>query len=715
MLDERQLDQRKAAILSAVVQQYIETAQPVGSSTVSARADVAVSSATVRNDMTLLEREGYLVQPHTSAGRIPTEKGYRFFVDNLTGPGPMNPTSVRMVREFFATAHGEIEHMLAETSRLLSDMTGTAAVVVGESHDVSTIRSVQLIDLATRTVLAIMVMSNGVILKRTIDLDADVDVDLLADANAVLAGDLVGSTASSLAGWSPPEGVRGAPLAASAASALAEAVEAEGRHVFVDGRARIAGSFDARETIESVLGLLEQQFVVVSLLKELVDGGLAVSIGSESGVAPLADCSLVVAPYAAGGEPAGAIAVLGPTRMNYPETLSAVAVVSQRLEQPVERRLRRDRSVRDPRSRTRRHPGRDQEGVPEVWPGSRTPTPTPTTTPPRPASRSSRPRTRCCRTPPSVIATTASATPTGSTSPTRSAPVPAGSVTCSTRSSVATTPSAAEVAGVARRGRPVARTSTRQAILEFTDAVFGCQCDVSVRTAVRCEACDSTGAEPGTSAMTCPDCGGGGEVRVVRQTVLGQIVSASACPRCSGQGMIIESPCHVCSGAGRLIEEKTYTVDVPAGVDEGSTLRLTGRGAVGVRGGAPGDLYVRLRVKPHDRFVRHGEDLVEELDISMVQAALGAHLELETLDGTEDLIVPRGTQAGKVFKLKGRGVPRLDGRGRGDLLVRVGVEIPTKLDEESEALLRNYATVRGEEVAPADEGFFSRFKTAFKG
>lgn len=331
MPDDRQLDQRKAAILSAVVQQYIETAQPVGSSTVSARTDVAVSSATVRNDMTLLEREGYLVQPHTSAGRIPTEKGYRFFVDNLAGPGPMSPTSVRMVRDFFATAHGEIEQMLSETTRLLSDMTGTAAVVVGETHDVSTIRSVQLVDLTTRTVLAIMVMSNGVILKRTIDLSDDIDVDLLRDANAVLAGDLVGTTASALAAWSAPEGARGADLAAAAASALGDAVEAEGQHVFVDGRARIAGSFDARETIEAVLGILEQQFVVVSLLKELVDGGLAVSIGSESGVAPLADCSLVVAPYAAGGEPAGAIAVLGPTRMNYPETLSAVAVVSQRL------------------------------------------------------------------------------------------------------------------------------------------------------------------------------------------------------------------------------------------------------------------------------------------------------------------------------------------------------------------------------------------------
>jgi len=274
--------------------------------------------------------------------------------------------------------------------------------------------------------------------------------------------------------------------------------------------------------------------------------------------------------------------------------------------------------------------------------------------------------------------------------------------------------------GGAGRGRgpsgpPRGEDLDAQAVLEFTDAVFGCQCDVSVRTAVPCEECDATGAEPGTSASTCPDCSGSGEVRVVRQTVLGQIVSATACRRCGGQGQIIPNPCPNCSGAGRLIEDKTYTVDVPAGVDEGSTLRLTGRGAVGMRGGPAGDLYVRLRVKPHDRFVRHGDDLVEDLDISMVQAALGAHLTLDTLDGAEQLVVPRGTQSGKVFKLKGRGVPHVDGRGRGDLMVRVGVEVPKKLEDEEEELLRRFAELRGEDVAPADEGFFSRIKTAFKG
>ncbi len=264
-------------------------------------------------------------------------------------------------------------------------------------------------------------------------------------------------------------------------------------------------------------------------------------------------------------------------------------------------------------------------------------------------------------------------------------------------------------------GPPRGEDLDAQAVLDFTEAVFGCQCDVSVRTAVTCEECEATGAEPGTSATTCPDCGGSGEVRVVRQTVLGQMMSASACRRCGGQGEYLPAPCGVCGGAGRLVQDKTYTVDVPPGVDEGSTLRLSGRGAVGMRGGPSGDLYVRLRVKPHDRFARHGDDLVEDLTITMAQAALGARLDLETLDGIEELGIPRGTQVGKLFKLKGKGVPRLDGRGRGDLMVRINVDIPTSMDEESEDLLRRYATVRGESVAEPDEGFFSKFKTAFKG
>ena len=331
------LDDRKSAILRAVVQQYIETAQPVGSTTIARRTEVTVSSATVRNEMHALETEGYLAQPHTSAGRIPTEKGYRFFVDAMTGTESLSAANVAKVSEFFAAAHGELEQMLRETSHFLSGLTGTAAVVTGEQGRAATVRSVQLVDLSPHLLMLVVVTSNGVVLKRTVDLAAtaggppEVDPGRLAEAQQLLAEHLTGSALADAATWFPPKGAPGAELAAVASAALADAAEAEGSQVYVDGTSRIAGSFDARETIESVLTVLEKQFVVVSLLKELVDGGLTVAIGSETGVAPLAECSLVVAPYRSEGGPAGAIAVLGPTRMNYSETVSAVAEVSQRL------------------------------------------------------------------------------------------------------------------------------------------------------------------------------------------------------------------------------------------------------------------------------------------------------------------------------------------------------------------------------------------------
>ena len=321
------LDDRKSTILRAVVQQYIETAQPVGSSAVAERSDVGVSSATVRNDMTVLEKDGYLVQPHTSAGRIPTEKAYRFFVDGLGGPGEMSPTNVRMVREFFRSAHGEIEQRLRETSHLLSTVTGTAAMVVSAHAESVEVRAVQLVDLTPRTVLAVAVMSDGTVVKRSLDLAEDLGVDELPSAQRLVNEQLAVPRPATGPAAAAPGGV----LAARALAEVRTALHDEGDQVFVDGTARMAGSFDAKETVEAVLGILEQQYVVVSLLKDLVDGGLRVAIGSETGVEPLSECSLVVAPYGEGTDHTGAIAVLGPTRMNYPETVSAVAVVSQRL------------------------------------------------------------------------------------------------------------------------------------------------------------------------------------------------------------------------------------------------------------------------------------------------------------------------------------------------------------------------------------------------
>lgn len=249
--------------------------------------------------------------------------------------------------------------------------------------------------------------------------------------------------------------------------------------------------------------------------------------------------------------------------------------------------------------------------------------------------------------------------------------------------------------------------------LEFVEAVFGAQAPVSVRTAVRCDDCKGTGAGQGTKPVTCADCNGTGQIRRVRQSLLGQMVTAGACQRCGGLGQVIVTPCDRCRGEGRHIEEKTYTVDVPAGVDGGATLRLPGRGAVGPRGGSAGDLYVHLRVRPHPVFRRDGFDLIRELHVSYVQAALGTHVTLETIDGEEDLVVPPGTQQGKVFRLRGRGVPHVEGRGRGDLLVPVVVDIPTKLDKTEDELLRQLAAHRGDDVGTGEKGLFGKIKSAF--
>ena len=250
--------------------------------------------------------------------------------------------------------------------------------------------------------------------------------------------------------------------------------------------------------------------------------------------------------------------------------------------------------------------------------------------------------------------------------------------------------------------------------LTFIEAVFGAQHPVDVRTAIACEPCGASGTKPGTSPITCLECAGVGQVQRVRQSFLGQMVTNSVCPRCSGQGQVISDPCGACHGEGRTIEERTYTVDIPAGVDTGSTLRLSGKGAVGQRGGRAGDLYVHVRAAPHDRFRRDGFDLHAELPISFTQAALGVHIEFATLDGTEDLVVPRGTPNGREFRLRGRGVPHLDRRQRGDLIVKTSVAVPTDLTPEQEDLLRAYADERGDEVATADAGLLSRIRSAFR-
>jgi heat-inducible transcriptional repressor len=327
------LDERKAAILRAVVEEYIDTAQPVGSARVVSSAAVRVSSATVRNDMATLEQEGYLRQPHTSAGRIPTEKGYRFFVDHLGQPASLRRQDAVQVRSFFEQAHGELEQMLQDTSRLLGNLTTYAGVVVGPTPAEATIRSVQVVSISPTTALVVAVLSNGAVEKHTLELAEPIGEERIGAATAHLGAALTGSARHGL-GPLPATGdaATDALCALAVASLASDGGEAPDQ-VFVGGTSQVARAFDAIETVREVLGVLEQQYVVVTLLRDVIDRGLQVAIGTETGMAPLAECALIVAPYQAEGEPAGTIGVLGPSRMDYPQAMAAVAVVSRRLSQ----------------------------------------------------------------------------------------------------------------------------------------------------------------------------------------------------------------------------------------------------------------------------------------------------------------------------------------------------------------------------------------------
>lgn len=251
------------------------------------------------------------------------------------------------------------------------------------------------------------------------------------------------------------------------------------------------------------------------------------------------------------------------------------------------------------------------------------------------------------------------------------------------------------------------------AVITLEEVLNGATVNVEVDAAVACGDCNGTGAGSGTQPVQCSDCGGSGQVRRVRQSMLGQMVTSGPCTRCSGMGQVIVTPCGTCRGDGRVRERRTHSVDVPEGIRDGQTLRLTGRGDAGPRGGAPGDLYVHIRVREHSTFQREGDDLVAYLDISVAQAALGTHIVLPALDGEIDLVVPAGTQHGREFVARGRGLPHLQGRGKGHLRARMRVVVPTDLDEESEGLLRRFAEVQGDNIAPADKGFFKKIKSAF--
>jgi molecular chaperone DnaJ len=276
--------------------------------------------------------------------------------------------------------------------------------------------------------------------------------------------------------------------------------------------------------------------------------------------------------------------------------------------------------------------------------------------------------------------------------------------------------------GAATRG-PRSRTRAgRDALipvdLELDETVFGTTKDITVDTAVLCTTCTGAGTAPGTHATTCTTCSGRGEVQSVQRGFLGQVVSTRSCPTCAGTGQVIPEPCPQCAGDGRVRSRRTIQVKVPAGVEDGMRIRLTGQGEVGPGGGPAGDLYVEIHERPHDVFTREGEDLHCRVTLPMTAAALGTTLSLKTLDGEEDIDIRPGTQSGSVLTLRAHGAPRLRGTGRGNLLVHVEVTTPTRLDVEQEKLLRELAALRGEDQPEshreAQGGLFSRVRDAFK-
>lgn len=272
--------------------------------------------------------------------------------------------------------------------------------------------------------------------------------------------------------------------------------------------------------------------------------------------------------------------------------------------------------------------------------------------------------------------------------------------------------------GGARR-RTVSRNTPRRGAdlnynltLTFEEAVFGTEKEIDITRDEVCSTCGGSGAEPGTSPERCQECGGQGEVRTVRQTFLGSMVQVTTCPVCNGTGEVISSPCNACRGRG--LERKTIrkTVNIPAGVDNGNQIRIAGEGQPGVNGGPNGNLYLSVQVKDHKFFRRRDNDILLDLNINVAQAALGAEIEVPTIDGPAKLRIPSGTQPGKSFVMKNKGVPFVRSNGRGDQIVMINVEVPSRLTDEQRELMEKLAATLGSEVNPQEKGFFERLKEA---
>jgi molecular chaperone DnaJ len=265
-----------------------------------------------------------------------------------------------------------------------------------------------------------------------------------------------------------------------------------------------------------------------------------------------------------------------------------------------------------------------------------------------------------------------------------------------------------------RGGRARGADIAAEIAIELVDAARGTKVTVPLQTAVPCATCGGDGVKPGTQPIACNRCGGSGRLQQVSRSLFGEFIRTSACPQCGGRGQVIEHPCETCNGAGRTLEERRLDVDVPAGIHDGQRIRLSGEGHAGALGGRAGDAYVLVRVRPDERFVREGNDIFSQVDLTIVEAALGATVGVETLDGSVELTFDPGTQPGDVRVLRGKGMPVLQGFGRGDQRVLVNVSVPRRLTDEQRRLLEEFDRASDDDTYRRDEGFFDKLKSAFR-
>ena len=716
------LDERKLTVLRAIVEDYVSTTEPVGSKTLVDRHHFDVSPATIRNDMAVLEEQGFIAQPHTSAGRIPTDKGYRLFVDRLSSVKPLSAAERRAIETFLGGAYS-LDDVVMRTVRLLVQLTRQVAVVQYPSLTRSAIRHIELVPLAPTKLLLVLITDTGRVEQCTVDLptawdDASVS-HVRAVLNACLGGHKLADAAAMVTDLSDRLPVEERVNANAVFSILlASLIERNEEKIVFGGTANLA-AHDFSKGLREVLEALEEQVVLMRLLGETTEPAiLTVTIGSEHQVAGLEATSLVSYRVREPDPAAGQTRRARADQDGLPGN-NGRGARSGTLRRPDSDgvlvadyysllKIRRD-ATQDEVKRAYRRLARELH--PDVNPDPETQERFKEITQAYEVlSDTEKRRMYDMGVDPFASAGTgAGAGPFG----------PGFSPLSDLLDQFFGGAGATTTRGPRSRAQR-GRNATIRIELDLAECSFGATRELTVDTAVVCPTCSGEGTAPGTHPQTCDICGGRGEVSQVTRSFIGQVMMARVCPGCGGYGTVLVRPCPECDGDGRVRTRRTIKVRIPAGVEDGTHIQLAGEGEVGPGGGPPGDLFLEIAQRPHAIFERQGDDLHCTVTIPMVAAALGATLSVESLDGPSDIDIRPGTQSGQVIPLYGQGVKHLNGNGRGDLVIHVTVETPSKLDAEQEKLLRDLAKLRGEEAppgrfAPGQQGFFSRLRDAFNG